>query len=79
MVIFILSIFSELLTNYLEENQYQEANGHSTTEEFPCLLGNQNIQYHVHNSPPAVPVLRQMNAAYNIPPYFLKINFNDTH
>lgn len=45
------------------------------SRNFP-LLWKQKVRYSVHNSPSPVPVLSQMNAIHNPPPYFAKINFN---
>jgi hypothetical protein len=48
----------------------------AATEEFPNILWDPNVYYRVHNSPPPVPILSQINSVYNTPFYFSKIHFN---
>lgn len=42
--------------------------------EIPCNLWKPKFLYHVHNSPPSVPILGKMNPVYTFPAYFLNIH-----
>jgi len=53
-----------------------EANNHLASQEIPCLLWNPKIHYHVHKSPPLVPILNQANPVNNFQIYFFKIHSN---
>jgi hypothetical protein len=58
------------------ERSPREANGHSATQEILRILWNQKFRHSVHNIPPLVPILSQMNPVHTFPPYFPKIHFN---
>jgi len=72
-----LTCENKSLTNYTEESP-SEVNGHLASQEIPRLSQNLKVHYHVHKSPPWIPILSQMNPAHNFPPYFSKIHYNIT-
>jgi hypothetical protein len=51
----------------------------SVRREIPYLLSNPKFYYHVHKSPPLVPILSQINLVHTLTPYLLKIHFNILH
>jgi hypothetical protein len=60
----------------MEQSPSSEANSHSASQEIPCILWNPKFHYHVHKTPPLLPVLRQMNTFHTFPSYFPKILSN---
>jgi hypothetical protein len=48
----------------------------SASKEILRLLWNQKIHYHVHNSPPRIPVLSQITPIHTLPPHFPNMHFN---
>jgi hypothetical protein len=50
----------------------------SACEEIPHILGVPKVYYRVHNSPPLLPILSQMNllVVHTLPSYFFEIYFN---
>jgi hypothetical protein len=65
-----------LVTNSIELRPSWEPAGRSAIQEFPNILGNPKIHYHVHKNPPLVPILRQINPVHITPTYFSEIHFN---
>jgi hypothetical protein len=60
----------------MEQSPFSEANSHLASQEIPHPLWNPKVHYPVHNSPPLIPILSQMNPAQIFLPYFTNINFN---
>jgi len=52
-----------------------EANSQSVSQEIFRLLCNPKVHYRVHNSPPLVHTLNQMNLVLNFPSCFPKNHF----
>ena len=70
---FCLCIF---ITNSMEQRPSRGANRFSDTQEIPCILWNAKFHYHIHNSPPHVPILSQIDPIHVPPIPFLENLFN---
>jgi hypothetical protein len=62
------------LTNFMELSPSWRAASCAAIQELPSILQNPKVQYHVHKSPPLVPILSQIK-----PSYLSKIHFNIIH
>jgi hypothetical protein len=60
----------------MEHRPLWEATSHSVTQEFPNILWNPQVYYHVYNSSHTVRILGQFNSIHNTPSCFSKTHFN---
>jgi hypothetical protein len=60
----------------MEQSPSRETNSSSAGQEVTRILWNPKVHQHVHNSPPLVPTLGQMNPAHAPLSYLLKTHFN---
>jgi hypothetical protein len=63
----------------MELSPFWETANCAATQELPSILWNRKIHYRVHNSPPLVPKLNQINPIHIILSYLSKIHFNIIH
>jgi len=58
------------------EKNHSEANNSLAHQESTIFLWNTKVHYRVHNSPPFVPILSQINPVHGISSQFFKTHFN---
>jgi len=65
-----------LLTYSMQQSPSWEANRFSARKESPRILWNLKVQYWIHEWPPLVPILSQLDPVHTPTSNFLKIHLN---
>jgi len=67
---------SDQLTHSMEQSPSWQPNRSVASQEFPCIVWNSKVHFHVHKCPPSVPILGQIYPFHASQSHCLKINFN---
>ena len=65
-----------ILIHSMEHSPYWEATQFLTSQEIPHILRNPKVHYHIHQCPPPVPLLSQIDPVHTPTSHFLKIHLN---
>jgi hypothetical protein len=59
----------------MEQSLFREAKSSSATQQISRILWNPKVHYRIHNSPPTISILRQIDPAHVLS-HFSEIHFN---
>jgi hypothetical protein len=69
-------LLTYLLTYSMQQSTPWEANRFSATQEISRILWNPEVHYRIHNSPPPVLILSQINPVHAPTSHYLRIHHN---
>ena len=75
MIIKIIIVIKLQVIHSTEQSPSWEANRFTASQEIPRILWNLKVHYRIHNRPPPVPILRQLDPVHTPTSYFLKIHY----
>ena len=69
-------LLTYLLTYSMQQSPSWKANRFSASQQIPRILWNPKVHYRIHNCPPPVPILIQLDPVHTSTSHFLNIHFN---
>jgi len=69
-------LFNTILTYSMKQNRSWESNRFSVSQEINHILWKPNFHCRIHNCPPPVPILSQIDPVHTPTSHFLKIHLN---
>ena len=69
-------LLTYLLTHSMQQSPSWEANRFSASQEIPRILWNPKVHYRIHNSPPLIPIMSQLDPVHTPTSHILNIHLN---
>ena len=70
------NLLTYLLTYSIKHCPSSETNRFAASQKIPCILCNPNVHYLIHNSPPPVTILSQIDPLHTLKSHFLNIHLS---
>jgi hypothetical protein len=72
----LIPVFWNQANSFHGVESFREANRSSACPGIPCILWNSKVHYLIHNSPPPIHILSQINPVHAPPTHLLNTYFN---